>query len=361
MRWIFGLEIHSLTEFIPCSTLLGWGNITAMQLQISDKSELKVNIKTEDPIERQICVAYWDWEPVYGFRQNIAAIARNFGVSSSQVNSIVERGCVAHRADCVCRRCGVPSALFTRRYHFESIVGDIYSDPDQFEYCSTCHPIVKLEEKESWAKSKVEMMKWAFDDLVHQSLEPVEFDFLVQLASNSSIISAANQVNISRKYAIKLLARLDAIHLIDWHNKSKLTWEDWEARVSMLDELKSMLREEKSRRRVKSIFSTDSLDLFRKLKSRYPFVFPELPLCTFIDRSDVESLLQGDDLNLFTTCRVDFLVCDRDGSPISAVEHDMVHRGDSHLNEFKRKILAAVGLPVTTLKSAHIKDEEALP
>ena len=328
-----------------------------MQLQISDRSELKVTITTEDPIERQICEAYWDWNPER-FAEPIAQIARRFGMKTEQVNAIVQRGCVATRVDCKCHRCGEPTVWFKRRYEFEGIVGEIFSRPEQFEYCAECQPLVKREQEESWEQSKVEMMKWALDGLIHQSLEPVEFDFLIQLASNSSITKAANQVNISRKHALKLLTKLDAIHLIDWSNKSKLTWEDWEASVRMLDELRNMLRNEQSRRRVKSIFSIDSLELFRKLKSQYPFVFPELPLCTFIDRSDVEPLLQGDDLNLFLTCRVDFLICDRDGAPMSVVEHDNGHRGDSYLKEFRRKVLAAVGLPVTTIKDAQIKDEE---
>jgi hypothetical protein len=327
-----------------------------MQLQISDRSELKVTITTEDPTEQRICEAYWNWN--HCFTEPIAQIARRFGLKTEQVNDIVQHGCRATRTDCKCLRCGEPTVWFKRRYEFEGVVGEIFSRPEQFDYCAECQPIVKREEQETQAQSKIEMMKWALDGLMHQSLEPVEFDFLVQLAGNSSIIKAVNEVNISRKYAVKLLTKLDAIHLIDWYKNSKLTWEDWEAPVKMLGELRNMLRNEKSRRRVKSIFSADSLELFRRLKSQYPFVFPELPLSTFIDKSDVEPLFEEDDLYLFMTCRVDFLICDRDGTPVSAIEHDRAHRGDSRLKEFRRKILAAVGLPVAQINNAQMKEGE---
>jgi hypothetical protein len=325
-----------------------------MQLQISNRSELRVTITTDDPIERQICEAYWDWYPER-FVEPIAQIARRFGLRVQQVNEIVQRGCVATRTDCKCYRCGQPTVWFRRRYEFEGVVGDIFSTPEEFDYCVECKPIVRQEEQESLAESKIDAMKWAFDGLIHQSLEPIAFDFLVQLASNPSLIKSVHAVNISRKHAVKLLAILDELHLIDWRNRSKLTWEDWEAPVKMLDDLKNMLSNEKSRRRVKSIFNTGRLAVFRKLKSHYPFVFPEVPLCTFIDRLYVEQFCQGDDVNLFMTCRVDFLICDRDGIPITAIELD---GGDPHLKEFKRNILSMAGISVTPIKNTRIRDEE---
>lgn len=105
-----------------------------------------------------------------------------------------------------------------------------------------------------------------------------------------------------------------------------------------------------------------ALELFRKLKLKHPFVYPEIPLCVFIEQSDVEHLFEPGDLNHFLACRVSFLICEHDGLPICAVEYQAaISDGEPRGSSFKRRILDAVGLPLTTITDRELKLEDALP
>jgi Protein of unknown function (DUF2726) len=325
-------------------------------------SPIELKIDTDDPLERQVCEAYWTCTPDGVFLEPIARIAKRFETTSQRVNAIVERSCVAMRIDCQCQRCGKPTALFKRRYQFESAQFDIYSEPGKFDYCAECREQVRKEEQAGRAQAKLDMMRWALEGTVYQSLEPLEFDFLVQIAFSFSAFDAQKRIGISRKDGMKLLAKLDSLHLINWsENSCEGTWEP----VKMLDELKNVLRGQTLRRRVKSIFgSPKAVEVFRKLKSQHPFVYPEIPLCAFVEKSDVEHLFEQGDLNYFLTCRVDFLICERDGTPICALEYQGGYHGDAQQakrDEFKRRVLSAVGLPLTTVTSADLKNAESLP
>jgi very-short-patch-repair endonuclease len=61
--------------------------------------------------------------------------------------------------------------------------------------------------------------------------------------------------------------------------------------------------------------------------------------------------------NYFLSCRVDFLVCDRDGFPLAAYEYDGSHHHDEQRAEkdrLKDQILAEVGVPVTRCTAADL-------
>jgi hypothetical protein len=332
-----------------------------MTIQVP-QTPFELRVSTSDPIEQQICESYWSVTPQGSFREPIAQVARRFGITSQKVNGIVERGCVAVYQRLTCLRCGKPTAIFKRRYEAESIGYYKYADPGRFDYCPGCKLEAEREERESRAQAKLESMRRAFEGSRHQSLDPLEYNFLIEIASSVTISTAQQRVGVSTRDAKKILEKLDSLDLIDWSEDDlKRPFDP----IKMLDELRGMLKGEQHRRRVKSIFGSPmAQEVFRKLKSQHPFVYPEIPLCAFIEKSDVEHLFQQGDLGYFLNCRVDFLICELDGTPVSAVEYQGGYHNDpqqAKRDDFKRKILSAVGLSLTTINSGDLKRSDALP
>lgn len=315
--------------------------------------ELQLTITTTDAFERQVCEAYW------ALSKPIAAIAREFNTNVGRVNAIVERGCFTVRTDYKCWRCDKSISVFRRRYEFEHSLYAHLLEPDTYGYCYDCRKEVEREEQEYRVQAKLEKMRHAVESSVYQSLEPVEFGFLVQLASSFSIDMAQDCAGISKRYATKLLKKFNSLYLIDRNSPCK----DFEA-VTMLDELRTILRSAPTPRKGKSIFACpESLDLFRKLKAKHPFVYPEVSLCAFIENSDIQRLVAEGDLNRFMTCRVNFLICEQDGTPVCAVEYK-AHSEDAQqtkCRELKTKVLSAIGLPLTAVNSTSAGNDDALP
>lgn len=112
---------------------------------------------------------------------------------------------------------------------------------------------------------------------------------------------------------------------------------------------------------MKSIFGSPKVfQLYRKLKERHLFVYPEIPICVFVEKEHVkhlfvEKLHEG----YFLTCRVDFLVCDNTGKSELAVEyHGGYHEADEQKTKdaFKEKLLGEVGLPLRSLTDSELQD-----
>lgn len=330
--------------------------------ELGTDAGLELRITTHDPLEKQICEAYWAVDDRGTFLESIASVARRFEITSQQVNSTVVRCCTAVFMKFQCERCGKPTALFTRRYELEAAHFVEYSDdPTQFDYCPECRVQEKREQQERRAQAKLEAMRAAFEGSKYEALTAMEYDFLVQLAASSFPIQAQLHLRIARRDAIKILEKLNSLHLINW-GKKKDVRESLLEPVVMLDELKTALQGETSRYRVRRIMPPKALELFRKLKLKHPFVYPEIPLCVFIEQSDVEHLFEPGDLNHFLACRVSFLICEHDGLPICAVEYQAaISDGEPRGSSFKRRILDAVGLPLTTITDRELKLEDALP
>ncbi len=326
-----------------------------MILQTQDGPvELQLTITTNDAFEKQVCEAYWN-----GYPKPIAAIAREFDTTVGRVNAIVERGCFTVRADYKCWGCDKSLGVFRRRYEFEHSLYAHLIEPDIYGFCYECRLATEREEQEYRAQARLEKMRHAIESSIYQSLEPVEFGFLVQLASSVSIDMAQSLAGISKRYATKLLKNLNSLYLIDRSTPCK----EYEA-VTMLDELKNILRSAPIPRKGKSIFACqETLDLFRKLKVKHPFVYPEIPVAAFIENSDIQRLVKEGDLSRFMICRVNFLICEQDGTPACAVDYQTDSEDPEQMKcrELKTKVLSAIGLPLTVVNSTNAKNDDALP
>ena len=128
------------------------------------------------------------------------------------------------------------------------------------------------------------------------------------------------------------------------------------------DKYKEWLRKVALNKTVKPIFgSPPALELYRLLKRDHMFVYPEIPICAFIDRSTVEHLfLEGWHNSYFLMCRVDFVVCEsNDGIPQFVVEY----QGSYHENkeqikkdQFKRTVLEFAGIPFREITHADLTE-----
>jgi hypothetical protein len=326
--------------------------------QNGEDDELQLTITTTDLFEKQVCESYWEFDG-NSYSKPIAAIARQFSTTSVRINAIVERGCFVVRTNYKCWRCDKPIGVFRRRQEFEDSLHAHLTEPDTYGFCPDCLEEVQREAQESRVQTKLKNMLHAVDACIYQSLNPVECEFLVQLASSVSIDMAQRLAGISKKYATKLLKKFDSLYLIDRSTPPGV----FEA-VTMLDELRNILRNAPAPRKGKSIFgSQETFDLFRKLKAKHPFVYPEVPVCAFIENSDIQRVVKKDDLSCFMICRVNFLICEHDGTPSCAVDYQADSEDAEQLKcrELKAKVLSAIGLPLSVVNSANAGKDAALP
>jgi hypothetical protein len=112
--------------------------------------------------------------------------------------------------------------------------------------------------------------------------------------------------------------------------------------------------------RVKSIFgSPKALQLYKKLKLEHLYVYPEIPICAFVDREQVEHTFSEPwHRGYFLTCRVDFVVCDPDGKPEFVIEYQGGYHQSADQKKkdaFKKMVLAEVGVSVRSVNSAELK------
>jgi len=343
---------------------------------------LELTFSTDNPRAREICEAYWTCTPEGQFPEKITELAKRLGVTKKYVNDLVVAACYATYPECTCRKCGVVTGIFTRRYQFEGVYNVLhnrhwsYVDTDDYFLCGRCHEadqLAQIEEartaKEEQERHRREAIREAFDNGVYQSLDPLEFTFLVHLASCDSWEEARRRVGIAPKDAHKLLDKLAEMYLIELaYNSADDDYERPQRRrdfyVIMLPELVEVLRNEIPQRCVKSIFSPKSIEVFKRLKRQHAFVFPEIPICAFVDEARVKHLFEQGEFSYFLTCRVDFLICEQDGTPKAAVEFQGGYHADpqqAKRDAFKKRILSAVGLPLTTVTSSELKSEGALP
>jgi hypothetical protein len=111
-----------------------------------------------------------------------------------------------------------------------------------------------------------------------------------------------------------------------------------------------------TRSKVKTVFgSSKNLDLYRRLKKELPFVFPEMPISAFIDKSQVEHLFTEDwHYSYFLKARIDCVSCDSEGIPYRAYEYQGGHHQDGEQakkDAFKKLLLLEVDLPLTEVTS----------
>lgn len=307
---------------------------------------IQVEFVTDDKSLQELCTAYWQGDDEGKFTQKVADIAARFNLQVHEVATVVRKHCRAFRTDRLCENCGKPVKYLDSR----ADLSIRWRSGEELRFCETCQHDIderKQQERQNQAKilkrQKEAKMHEALQNGVYETLNLLEFNFLVALATTDDFDVARKKVGLSEKDATTIFGKLNDLHLVN-HRVGIQGY-------ALLGELETALQGIGYQRRVKPIFgSPKSLELYRKLKGEYLFVFPEIPICAFIDKAQVEHLFTENwHAMYFLTARVDFVVCDPEGKPIFAVEYQGgYHKSHDQIgkDKFKRIILNEVGLPL---------------
>lgn len=313
---------------------------------------------TDDEKMRKLCQLYWkiDSANKSRFACSVEEIAEKFDLDKNVVYQIVAKNCKAYFQDSLCKKCNQPICYLKSR----TTKSFSYGWPMITDLCPKCaeeHIQKEAEEKKKQERiqreRKIKQMSVAFQNGAYEQLNLVEFNFLVMLAKCKNWTLARKKFGISKENAKSMTEKFNELHLIDWDQEK----EDY----FFLPDIEEALNRFGQKRKGKSIFSPKSIELYRKLKRTYLFVYPEIPLCAFIEREQVEHLFtEAWQPKYFLNCRVDFLVCDPEGMPEFAIEyqggyHKSTERKDKE--EFKEAILNEVGLPLRKITSKDLKEE----
>lgn len=192
----------------------------------------------------------------------------------------------------------------------------------------------------------------------YERLNKIEFNYLKKVITEylkdngKSAYSSGHEMGFNNSSCNIMFEKFYQFHLIDY-----VEGTGWfvPKEIGLLFE---SLPEENS---VKSIFgSPKAEELYRILKAKYLFVFPEIPLCAFINKDIIAHLFtESWHEGYFLNCRIDFVITNREGVPYLAYEY----QGGYHENEeqikkdnFKTIILCEVKIPLKHITSGEIKN-----
>lgn len=195
----------------------------------------------------------------------------------------------------------------------------------------------RLKEKTARMNAVVDNFKTIFLNLSYPELR-----FLEMLACEKNFEQARRRFGVSKEIALSLVKKFDRLDYLFYFGEAI-------DNAYIFNSTLQAVFEKLGQRKTKPIMETNKIfGIYLELKKQHEYVFPEVPLSAFIERKAVEHLFTANWHSLyFLTCRVDFLICNFDGSPIYAVEVDGTYHQDEDMkakDAFKEKVIAAAGL-----------------
>ena len=298
--------------------------------------------------KEKICQQYWDYG-ANGF-DDLNLLAQSLGMSLTELEKAVKKGCLAYVESYVCDGCGDPLKYFQVREDFWQEQGkmeDVWQRKERglLTLCIECQMKVPLNVS-SLAERVLDPGRYgdlhdAFLQGVYESLDEMEFAFLQNLSLADDYGAACQKSGLSPNSGKQLFQALVEFHLVGLEQENN--------GYVVLPELQRALKKAVVRR---SIFGSQKTEtLYRYLKQTHELVIPEVLLSSFIDFRQVQSVFQEPwEEKYFYFARVDFLICDLQGIPELAVEYDgSYHRVDPRQqtrDRVKEKILNKAGLKV---------------
>jgi Protein of unknown function (DUF2726) len=315
-----------------------------------------------------LCDTYWlTNDRGNKFVYEVAKIECALELKPNELIKFVQKNSRVFHKEMVCRQCGKPTRYFNSRA--EWLGNRSYSKRMAFmSNCAKCQSgideKVSLQadlEAEMLSQEKENAMRVAFENGAYKKLNVLQYNFLVALASSKDLTAARKKIGLSERFAMPLVNKLNDLHLINYYVGID--------GYSLLAELKSIFQELKFKREVKTIFgSPKALELYGVLKKKHPFVYPEIPICAFVEQSQIKHLIFATKdmgvrdwrMRYFLRARVDFVVCDPEGKPLIAYEYQGSYHRDHDQAEkdaFKRAILNEVGLPLEEITNEDLQDK----
>jgi RNase P subunit RPR2 len=322
--------------------------------------KFQIELLTEDKKTRELCEAYWEIDADGNFSHTLVDLAKRFRVNQNAIINGAKINCRVFFKDMLCKQCQKPAVYVNNRSQAQNIWSNAKTD----YYCEECQRVKDEEIKQQAGfqaeleaslskKDKEEKMREALENGRYHGLNSLELKFLVALASSEDLTAARRKVGLDENNARMLLDRLNRLHLIN----NGVGTDGW----YLLNELKTVLQNPALKPRVKPIFgSPNARDLYRKLKRELPFVYPEIPMCAFIDKEQVEHLFIEDwHYDYFMRARIDFLVCDSEGIPSRAYEYQGSYhqdKGPAQKDAFKKLVLREVGLELKQITNQDLQN-----
>lgn len=320
--------------------------------------------KNADKETNSICTEYWEFYfneyNQIKYNHTVADIAKKYNKKPLDITNITKANSFILDTYCTCNTCGAflsQSKIYTRA----NMPTYLKSEENYNFICTDCHEEQERIQAEKQEKEQIEKFlneldehKKAIETSVYESLNSLELNYLVKLAIIGDSVKVSKFLGISEKRRIELHEKMIDLKLIVPHYKGG---------YSIDEDFKHALQNIDINSKIKPIFGSKAAHaLYQKLKKKYLYVYPEIPLAAFIQKQDIEHLFtERWHSDYFLMCRLDFVVTDQNGLPKFGVEY----QGGYHQNpeqkikdEFKRQIMNESGLEIQYMNYSDIKDKQ---
>lgn len=289
---------------------------------------------------------YWKRGAGGKYIEKVAALAIEFGLTEPQLIKMIRP---IPREDGLCPQCQKP------RYCLQ--INRTSRQYSRTDLCADCEEKRETEVEQQRIHQEAAQqirVNEAFERQAWQALRPLELNLLIELIRFDNAGHAFRKLGLSASRGNSTLNRLVKHGLIG------LRATEQGETYYYHEDLPQVLSGFTAQRKAKSIFgSPAALEAYRRLKTQHAFVFPEVPICAFVERESIQHLFSAEwQKHYFLTCRVDFVVCDPDGKPTEAIEYQGSYHSDFNQRSrdyFKRQLLEEVGIPLKEINSNSVE------
>ncbi|NCD07571.1 MAG: DUF2726 domain-containing protein [Spirochaetia bacterium] len=313
-------------------------------------------------INKEVITKYWEIisrnkQPLI-FKYMVKDIVEEFGLKQQEISKVVRENSEVIIKDNVCVGCGKYISVARSR---SELIDDVrLFCNNEYKECNRCRKIREDEEILNKEKEEEEKIAFLFEkhnesiiNTRYEELNDLEWNYLVRIGSQyTTPTQVAKKLGLSIKQGNKILNKL--------FDMSLLVNNPYKQEIGINDNFANKLKDIGIKNKVKPIFGSElAKKAFRQLKKKYLFVYPEIPVCAIIEKENIDHLLtESWHYNYFLTCRLDFVVTDREGVPEFGVEFQGSYHtdGDQYKkDEFKEMLLNEVGLNIQKLTTEDLK------
>lgn len=184
-------------------------------------------------------------------------------------------------------------------------------------------------------------------------LNNIEYNLWIELAKAKNSHEAYKKIGLSQKNGERIFDKLIKNNLV------VITINDDGSRGRYGFGLygEAICNENKEQRTKNILCNKKEKDLFLELQKEHLYVYPKMPLREFLDIENIKDIFKdSSDRNYLLLANVDFLICDKEGNPLSCVEYNGGYHEDDvsvkKKDEIKNKALSYAGVPLRVFNSS---------
>ena len=276
---------------------------------------ISIELLTDDPVRVEQINSYLEHDSKGQFTTPVKKIAEKYNIPQKQLLEEIKPLFWVTDQSCYCRNC----TKCLKKYNVRS---DLFINLDRQNICDDCTQEKINQEKE---KQRNKLLS-GFENLVHRTLSQLDYEIFVHLCQDKlSRNQIANQLGLSYKSLENKVRFFKEINLL---------YSEYGSDIQIVPEYKALFESYVTTKKVRSIFgSKPNFHLYKELLKKYPFVYPEIPICAFLDINLIKQEIPIEYFNYLKSARVDFAVCDSDGIPLFVIEF----QGSGHENEDQKR------------------------